>query len=78
MVFFLAYMRGWLVGCQLKDQVFPLGKVFAPQTVVWYNFFVNFFFEKQRRGEKRRGKQGLRWTLLPSQGGRRRMDFRVS
>jgi len=34
-------MRGWLAGCQLKNQVFPLGKVLVPQTVVWYNFFVN-------------------------------------
>jgi len=29
-VVFLSYMRGWLVGCQLKDQGFPSGKVFVP------------------------------------------------
>ena len=41
-VFFLTCMRGWLVGCQFKDQVFPSGKVFVLQTVVWYKFLVNF------------------------------------
>jgi len=61
-------LLGWV---SAQEPVFPLGKVFVPQTVVWYKFLVNFFLEKQRRE-----KQGLRWTLLPTQGGS--MDFRVS
>jgi len=32
--FFLTCMRGWLLGCQFNIRGFPLGKVFAPQTVV--------------------------------------------
>ena len=43
-VFFLTCMRCWLVGCQPNSQVFPLGKAFVPQTVVWYKLVVNFFF----------------------------------
>jgi hypothetical protein len=45
-------MWGWLVGCQLNNQVFPLGKVFVPQTVVWYKNLVNFFGGKNRVGKK--------------------------
>jgi len=65
-------MWGWLVGFQLKIQVFPLGKAFVPQTVVWYKILDNFFWWEKQRLEK----QGLCWTLLPTQGGS--MDFRVS
>jgi len=67
----LTYMWGWLVGCQLKNQVVPLGKVFLPHTVVWYKFLVKFFGGKKE-------KQGLCLALISSQGGRRSMDFRVS
>jgi len=42
-VFFLTYMRGWLAGCLLKIQDFPLGKVILPQTVLWYKFWSTFF-----------------------------------
>jgi len=44
-------MRGWLVGCQLKNQVLPLGKEFVPQTVVWYNFLVTCFFPGKKGGK---------------------------
>ena len=48
--FFLTCMRGWLVGCQYKDQVFK--KVFVPQTAVCCNFFVIFLW----RGKTKSGK----------------------
>jgi len=47
-------MRGWLVGCQLKNQVFLLGKVFVPQTVVRYKFVVNFLFAAKNKGGETR------------------------
>ena len=46
-------MWGWLVGCQLKNQVFPSGKVFVPQTVVWYQILVNVFFGGKKAGKTR-------------------------
>jgi len=52
--FFLTCMRGWLVGCQLNSQVFPLGKVFVPQIVVWYKILVNFFWREKIKAGKRR------------------------
>jgi len=61
-------MRGWLVGCQLKNQVFPLGKVFVPQTVEWYKFLVNFFFAGKNKGGKNMDCVGL--CFPPRAGGR--------
>jgi len=42
----LFFSHAWegMVGRQLKNQVFPCGKVFVPQTVGWYKSVVNFFF----------------------------------
>jgi len=53
-VVFMTGMRAWLLVCQIKNQKFPLGKVFVQQAVVWYNFLVNFFFgEKTNAGQTR-------------------------
>jgi len=63
--FFLTCMRGWLVGCHINIQGFPLGKVFVPQTVVWYKFLVNcFFWGKTKARKKRQEKEGLRCVGL--------------
>ena len=42
-VIFLTYMGGCLVGCQIKNQGFSFGKLFVPQTVLWYKLLVEFF-----------------------------------
>ena len=67
-------MRGWLVGCQSKDQVFPLTKVFVPQTVVCYKCLVNYIFWLGKKAGKTRIASGF----TSVQGRSRRMDFRVS
>jgi len=72
-------MQGWLVWCQLRTKFFLYIKIFVPQTVVWYKFFVNFFLGKKTRvGKNNCGKNKDCVGLLPFQGGRWGMDFRVS
>jgi len=56
-VFFLSYMEGWLVGCQLKNQVFSLEKVFGYRPFCGKKLGSIFCEEKQKQG-----KQGLRQT----------------
>jgi len=62
-IFSVTCMGGWLVGCQSKNQVFPLGKVFVPQTVVWYRCLVNFVLGDKTKAGKTRIASGF--TSVP-------------
>jgi len=55
-------MHAGLVGWVSDNQVFPVGKVFVPQTVVWYEILVNFFWQEKMKTGKRR--IVLRWILF--------------
>jgi len=62
--FFLTCMRGWLVGCQFNIQGFPSGKVFVPQTVLWYKILVNFFFGGKNKQTKKTRKTNIHPRVL--------------
>jgi len=46
-VCFLTCMRGWLVGCQLKNQVLPLGKVFVTRPLCG-TILESIFFPREK------------------------------
>jgi len=49
--FTVTCIGGWLVGCQSKNQVSPLGKVFVPQTFVWCKCLINYFLAGKKTGK---------------------------